>query len=342
MTRRWHQIIHAVQLLRLEVVFSAISNAWLVVFLAWQNEPGSAGQHTPGFQSLEFALVLTLVVAGGLAIYGIALNDVLDVRHDRTFSPSRPIPTGAIGPIAAVILGILCLLAAMLASVFLGVGSAVLCALTAITILFFNLTGKFLPAVGIVLVGLMRALNMFIPFPWIAFAWPIWLTMTHVMACYAIVHVLEGKRPRLRDEDWWAICAGWIFWTLTLVTWMNWRYHGSPGAMHGRPWMWIGPMIAVAIFVCIAWLMLRHRMRPIRIRRATGSAFMRFAMLWLIVYDAVWLISRELYGPGLLLMFFFLLAYCVVQLGETLRQLSESSTKYHITSPRQSIEISRH
>lgn len=332
MTSRWRKILHAVQLLRLEMVFSAISNAWLVVFLAWQNDPGTAGQHTPGFQSLTLALVLTAIIAGGLATYGLALNDALDARHDRAFSPYRPIPAGAIGPIAAVILGVLCLLAAMLASVFLGVGSAVLCALTAIAILFYNLTGKFLPAVGIVLVGLMRALNMFIPFPWIAFAWPIWLTMTHVMVSHAIVHVLEGKRPRLRGGEWWAICAGWAFWTLTLVTWMNWRYHGSPGAMHGRPWMWIGPMAAVAAFAFAAWLSLRHRMRPLRARRASGAAFMRLAMLWLIVYDAVWLFSRELYGPGLMLAFWFLLACGIVQLIDTLRRFSDPGPTYQLAA----------
>jgi hypothetical protein len=71
-------------------------------------------------------------------------------------------------------------------------------------------------------------------------------------------------------------------------------------------------------------------MRPLRARRASAAAFMRLAMLWLIVYDAVWLFARGQYGPGLFLAFFFLLAFGTVQIIGTLRRLAEPRPTYQL------------
>src|SRR5688572_25034975 len=115
MAPRWQRIVRLLQFLRLEVILSAVSNIRLMIFLA-DRLPAVRGDKPELAHPLEVALPLGAIVAGGLAIYGLALNDAVDARHDRAFSPHRAIPTGAIGPIAAIGLGVLSLLAAVLAS----------------------------------------------------------------------------------------------------------------------------------------------------------------------------------------------------------------------------------
>lgn len=330
MTTRWQRILRLVQLGRIELIFSVISNTWLMILLARKIETSRGVGPAMTVGSLALALGLGAAVATGLAIYGLALNDAFDARHDRAFSPERPIPAGAISLTTVIVLGVLGLLGAVLATAFLGLGSTVLCVIAAIAILFYNITGKFFPAVGIMLLGLIRALNMFIPYPWVEFAWPIWLTMTHVMICAVVVHVLEGKRPRLHGPDWWGLCAGWTFWTLTLVTWMSWRNQGAPGLVQGRPGLWLGPLIAAGLFALVSWYNLRAKMRPLRARRAAAGAFLRLSMLWLILYDAVWLLSAGFYGPGCLLLLLFTVAWSLVQFVAALTHLAAPPVTYQI------------
>jgi 4-hydroxybenzoate polyprenyltransferase len=327
MTSRWQKLLTTLQHTRLELVFSAVSNIWVMVFLSWRLQPNHSGEPEVPAGSLAVALTLGGIVGVGLALYGMAINDAIDVRHDRAFSPDRPIPAGAIGLTGAVGLSVVSVLAAMLASVWFDKGSPVIFALTALAILFYNTTGKFVPAVGILLVGLARGLAMFIPSPWIGFAWPVWLAFTHVVFCYSIGHVLEAKRPRLRGAEGWGLCAGWAFWTLVLVVWMKTR---GGFMVHGEPRLWLGPVLAVAAFACAALLLLHGRMKSLRSRRAVGTSFMRLAVLWLIVYDAVWLASLEMYKAAALHAALFAVAYGSIRALRLLRHLTAPPPGYRV------------
>ncbi|MCE9590681.1 MAG: hypothetical protein K8S99_09180 [Planctomycetes bacterium] len=327
---RLKKALHLALLARLEQVLSAVSNLWLMVFIARRLDAGSVtGAHGAAW-SLPVMLGLGGVVAGGLAIYGLALNDALDRRHDRLFQPQRPIAAGTIAPTTAVGLAVLCLLAAVLASLLMGVESAVICVVTAMVVLFYNTTAKFIPAAGLIALGLARAGNMFIPAPGVSFVWPVWLTMTHVMTCAVIAHVLEGKRPRLHPRDWSWMIGGWAFWTLALVGLMSGKQGGSPGLLHDRPGLWIGPACAVVVFVGLASWRLRGRMRPLRTRRAAGAEFMRVAMLWLIVYDAVWLLSAGVWVPGIALLAMFAATSAGLYVLSEARRWAEPSPGYHV------------
>ena len=324
------KIVRLLQIMRIEFIFSAISNVWLMIFLAWFIESGQRARPLQPAWSLGNFLGLGAAVAAGLSIYAMALNDALDARHDRAFSPHRPIAAGAIGQRTAFGIGVLGLLVAVLASLYLGNRSALLCVMAGAAILFYNIAGKFFPALGILLVGLIRADIMFLPFPSIEFAWPIWLTMTHVTAAAAVVHVLEGKRPRLHGAGWWVLGGGWAFCTLVLGTWMSNHEQAAPGLSNGRLGLWLGPVIAVALFVAASWLSLREKMNPIRNRRAAAGAFMRLAMLWLILYDAAWLLGAGFYWAGGVLLSLFVAAWGAVRIVAALDHIVSPPVSYQI------------
>lgn len=319
--------LHLALLARLEQVVSAVSNLWLMIFIARRLE---ADHRVPWDKvwSLPVMLALGAVVAGGLAIYGIALNDALDRRHDRLFQPHRPIPAGTIAPTTAVGLAVLCLLASVLAALLMGLSSAVICVITAMAVLFYNTTAKFIPAAGLLVLGLARAGNMFIASPGVLFAWPILLTMTHVVVCGTVAYLLEGKRPRLHTRDWSWIIGGWVFWTLALVGLMGWRDDVAVSAAHTHAWLWVGPVLAVIVFFGVTTWRLHGRMKSLRSRRAAGADFMRLAMLWLMVYDAVWMLSAGQWLPGLLLLTMFLATWAGLYVLSEARKWTEPAPSY--------------
>ncbi len=341
----WLQkLAHVLQLTRVERVLAAVSNSWLIVFLAYAVEPNDLTNAVFDWMPLWLALLLAALVSAGLSAHGLALNDLLDARHDLTFRPKRPIAAGRIGRPAAVVAAVGSLLVALSAAVVLGTGSALLGLVIAAAILFYNTAARFLPAVGIMLVGLIHLLNMFVPNPELGFAWPIWLTLTHVTACHAIGYMIEGKRPQLQSSDWWGLCAGWAFWTLALVGWMLWR---QSLFVHGRQAMWLGPIIVAPLFVIVAWWLLTggskspssaigrrlHRTTRLRSRRSAGTTFTRLAMLWLIVYDASWLLAGGLLWQGLVLISLLIAALGTMWAIRTLTQTSGDRPTYRVQGP---------
>ena len=223
MPPRPRQSAYVLSLVRLDLAIVAVSNSWLMIYLAKHAEPGSRINAALEAMSLPVAMLIGGIMAAGLFVYGATLNDRLDHRHDSAFWPRRPIPSGGITGSHAFVVSVSCLLVALGAAVCLGRASAFLCLITAAAILFYNVAGKFFPALGIVSMGLIYAINMWIANPNLGFAWPIWLNMTHVMACSAVAYRLESKRPHLRAEQISRLWAGWAFWTMAVVASMSWR-----------------------------------------------------------------------------------------------------------------------
>jgi 4-hydroxybenzoate polyprenyltransferase len=304
-------LLSLLRLIRIELVFASISNVWVIVFLSRAIEP--LAYRNPAFDQLGLPMVLLLaaVLAGGLHVYAMVLNDVLDLRHDRVFNPHRPIAAGRVSLATSLVAAMLGLIVAVFAAVFLGTGAVFLTLLAAAGVVFFNTFGKYLPAVGITALGLIRVASMFAPNPRLGYAWPIWLAMTHTMGAAAVAHRLRGKRPRLHAGGWWWLCAGWAFWTMALVFWIRYREQLEPT---DYPVLWLGPIIAGLAFlgfVAVQWPRLRS---PIRHRQHVGARFARLAMHWLILYDVGWLISAGLFGPSLLHLSLFAAALGVSRL----------------------------
>lgn len=290
--RSW---IRLVELARFELLAAGVSSVWLMTFLAHAaDDPGPVRR-----LGLATALLLVTVIAIGLIGSGMAFNDVLDARHDRAFAPSRPIPAGRVRVRGVMIAAVITLLCAAAAATALGTTSTLLTLLTAAGILFYNVTGRFVPAVGVVSLGLIVAMLMLIPDPKPAVAWPILLNMTHIMACATLRHWLAGKRPRLRESDGLGILAGWSFWTMVIVILMLIPDASRLSGGGAWRWMWVGPLIAVWVFIYVCWHLLHGALSPGRARRRAAGRFAALAVCWLGVYDACWLASAGLVWQAL-------------------------------------------
>jgi hypothetical protein len=331
MKRRWIDFLNLLRLLRPEVVGSALSNAWLMVFLARSVESAELANPALLDMSLPAALLVSGIVAVGLAVYGLALNDIVDAERDKSLGINRPIAAGAISHKTGVFLAVFGLVASLCASVWLGKVSVLVAGSAAVLVLFYDLAGKFLPALGIVTLGLIRILNMLTPNPNIDFGWPIWLTMTHVIALVTLAYVLEGKRPRLTGTHFWGICLGWSFWSMVLIGWMRWRdpqsvWHTGPSVGHA----WVLPALATAGFFVAGWWVLRQRMRPLPLRRNAGGQLIRLGTLWLVVYDASWLLALGLYKQALIITGIFFGVIFIHYLLSTLVGLSTARPTFKI------------
>jgi len=328
------QLLPLIHLTRIALALAVVSNCWLTVFLAIYIEPESGRTAVLSEMPLLMALLWTAIVALGLHIYGVALNDVLDARHDRLFSPQRPIPAGHLRRSSAVIIAIVGLLIAMVTGALLGHEALLLTALAAAGLLFFNATGKYLPAAGILALALIRMMTMLIPNSHMGFAWPLWMTMTHVAAATALAHLLEEKRPTLDRREILRLAVGWALGTAAIIAFMAWR--GTILA-YGRPFIWIGPAIAGAIFTGISAFFVIHTRKRQSItpidhesQRRAARAYTRLAILWLIVYDAAWLFSAGLVMPGMLHLGLFSSVYFILYLTGPLRRMIGPTLRYRL------------
>lgn len=273
---------------RLALMASGVSNLWLVVLFSRAMGTGEPATEELQALSTPLALLLAAGVTLGLHVFGLTLNDVLDSRHDRLFEPKRQ---RGVGPARVkqmtLILTPAALLVAMLCALPFGTTAAVICLICATGVLFYDAAGKYLPAAGILSLGLVRAGQMFVVNPDLAFCWPVWLVLAHIVGVNAAAYVLGHKRPRLTGSHLWWLVGGWVFAALVLVVWMTSRQ----GLIPHKPWLWVGPLAATGVFALLAtW-----RLRRLKRGRDAGRALSRLGWQWLMVYDVVWLGGAELW-----------------------------------------------
>lgn len=324
------------QLVRTPLMFAGVSNAWLMVWLARSTleQPTDPGVFLLTRPLVE-VLLLTAIPAIGLQVFASALNDALDARHDRLFHPGRPLPLGLVDPTATVVLAVIGVLLAVGAAAMLGTAPALLAVVVSFAILTYNTIGKFVPAVGLVFLGLIRAGFMFVPNPAAGFAWPIWLAMTHMVALAAIAYVLQGKRPPLSANQIWLLTAGWFFWTTLLVGWILARDAGQAVA---HPWIWLGPAVP-AIWIAVRTYRLVSRLEHAsrRARREGGNHLAETCVLWLILYDVGWLMGIGLWKQALLHLSLFGAAVFWSRLLRKRSIAGEAGYTLDIHSPRETV-----
>ena len=94
MQRLAEKLLTAFQLTRLSLVFGAIADVWFIVIYTRSD---TRYDLLPAFEMpLAIDLVTAALLAVGLFAFATSLNDLLDLRHDAAFSPSRPLPAGRI------------------------------------------------------------------------------------------------------------------------------------------------------------------------------------------------------------------------------------------------------
>lgn len=300
MARKPNQLRPLLRLTRPEMMPALVSGLWMMVFLAFGVEPANRRSPALDEMGLWLALLGSGVIAWGLGIFMVALNDALDARHDRAFEPERPIPAGRVTQRAALGLAMIGLLVALGVAVAFGKLSMLLAVGAAGAIVFYNVAGRFVPAVGVVTLGLVIGVTLVIPNPALAFAWPILLTMTHVIASATLRYWLAGKRPRLTPINGWGICVGWAFWILVVIVLI--RVRGQDITHDGLGWVWIGPTVVTVGLALLTWLMLGPSALHAKARRETAARFTHLAYAWLILFHASWLLSAGLWWQGLVVL----------------------------------------
>ena len=314
------RIITAIQLTRLTMAFGAVADVWFVILLTRAH---SEYNYLPVFgMNLSWALLAGATVAIGLFAFGASLNDVLDVRHDGTFSPERPIPAGRIRLGQAIVLTVGALIVAMLGGIQLGIGAAGMTLIAATCILFYNAAGKFIPAIGLITVGLIHAVHMRIPNYQLEFMLPVWLVMSHAMVVAALVHHLEDKRPRLGPRAIVATIVGWLVWSAILFA----AAGRLPQGMWPDDASWWGillPIGTVVAFGFVAWW---------KVSGVTGAAaaekLKRYGAMWQALYGAAWLAAVGLPTQAIWLGLFALAGFAGMTLIKEITGFSDRPVAY--------------
>lgn len=273
------------------MVFGAVSDLWFVIVLTRYIADVSGDVSVPAAQlALTAALSLGAVVAIGLFAFGASLNDLLDARHDTAFSPDRPIPAGRIKTSQAVVVTVGSLLVAIVAAAAFGRSALVLAAITAAGILFYNAAGKFVPAVGLLAIGLIHANHMLIANPELGFTLPVWLIMTHAIVISAVVHRLEEKRPPLRPRAKVAVAIGYTVASIVVLQLGYWRVGWDAIWPEGvSPMGLVWPVLAVLSFVVVA-VRKSSNVPP----RVAAEKVRRYGAMWQSLYGASWLLALGL------------------------------------------------
>lgn len=312
----------AIQLTRLTIAFGAVSDIWFVI-LVTRGNPDYAGRVPAHDLDPWISLACGAIVAIGLFAYGAALNDILDLRHDRTFSPDRPLPAGRIRLGQAVIVCVTALLVAVLASIVFGQWSIGITLLTAAGLLFYNATGKYIPPVAVVTVGLVHAAHMFIPNASLHFTLPVWMVMTHAMAIGLCVHVLEEKRPRLHRRSILMVAIGWTFWSALVLGLGGWSPPGGWPDRASLLALW-APLLAIASFIAVATWKVR------RVDNATAAAekLRRYGAMWQSLYGAAWLLVLDLRTEAAFIGLFAIAGFAVMTILKELIGYSGAPLRY--------------
>lgn len=287
------KLLTVLQLTRMALVFTAISNVLAGLLLRVYLDPRDGGSFT------YWHAFLVAIVAGGLYGFGMSLNDIIDRRRDRLLASHRPLPSGRIGIVAAhVICGSLALLAVIAAFVFAQLSPRGQVSLAVVLwcialIAFYDLIGKYLVAAGLVALGLIRFFLAAVPQPMLLVPWHPLLLFNHVAILSAVCYVLERKRPAFTRRHLLATVGGIVLANLAVVVVLWQRRTGASfdprliADTLALRWTLLYVLAAVAGFAVVSVLILRRE----RERRAAGQQLMLAGLLWLIVYDAAFALA---------------------------------------------------
>ncbi len=304
-----HQLLTLLQLTRMALVFTAISNG-LAALLLRAELTGVEPERLD-----RWLLAATLAVAIGLYGFGMALNDIIDRRRDRQIARTRPLPSGRIG-VGAAILAAGALLALALAGGFVfleraeaGLVSLALVGFTAGLIVLYDYAGKYLVWLGLLLLGLIRFFHATVAAPQLPVVWHPLLLLNHVVIISTIAYRWEAKRPPLTPRHVWILAAGLALLNLGLIGAFFFRRGESFAESLRLSPALIPPLVAAGTFAVLGHLIWRRA----NDRRAAGKALILYGLLWLIVYDALFVGGYVNWWLGAALLVLWPVAYVAVR-----------------------------
>jgi hypothetical protein len=269
--------------------FAVVANVWFVIL--WTR----ASEHEPGTAALRDAPLWLALLGGaatalGLFAFGTSLNDILDVRRDRALRPSRPLASGRIRVESAVSLVAGTLILAILGATVFGTKGVVLTLIVAAAILLFNAAGKFIPGIGVLLLGLVYAGHMMVPNVHLKFVWPVWLVLTQALAVAGVMHMVARKIPPLSRRAVFFAIVGWIFWSGLLIE----RGRDKTAGLEGLWPDWVSPVsgIGVAVLVVLLVTYSWRKVATLGAGQRAADKVGRYSALWMALYSCVWLLGQ--------------------------------------------------
>jgi hypothetical protein len=285
-------------LTRLATAFAVVGNVWFVIL--WTR--GVPEEHDSASSVLLDTPLWQLLIGGGVVGVGLyafatALNDTLDLRRDRALNPDRPLPSGQFSLDGAVRVVAGALILAMLGAILLGDAPVLMALAVAFAAVVFNAAAKYVPSVGLVLLGLIYAGHMLIPNVNVRFVWPVWLAMTHALIVGALVHRMANRRPRLDPAGVLSAAAGWLVWSVALG-WLQVRRTGSLWPEWVSPYSLVFVVGLALIFAGFVWAKANRRGAT---EARAAARLQRYGSLWLPLYAVGWLLGEGLVMGGLIL-----------------------------------------
>jgi hypothetical protein len=303
------------QLTRMALVFTAISNSLctLLILTRARYGPSDVLAHIPWHWAAAVVAMST-----GLYGFGMSLNDIIDRRRDQQLAAHRPLPSGRIGVVTAHVIGGLLIAMALVAgglyAKWSGQGwpSLVLVVWTATLIVFYDYAAKYLVALGLLSLGLIRFFHAVVPAPALPLLWHPLLLLNHVTILSLIAYRWEEKRPPLTPIHWTLVPGGlFVIDALLVVLLVMRRGTHAPNLLQAlkiTPAL-IGPACAVVGFILLALVIKKKSASP----REAGQRLMLYGLLWLIVYDFTFAAGYVGLKPAFILLLLLPLAYASVQ-----------------------------
>lgn len=286
--RRWlARMAPILHLTRVSSAFAAVGNVWFVILWTRANN-AEVGADFVKTGSLWLVLPAAALAAVGLFAYGVCMNDLLDARRDRAMRPDRPMPSGKVSASTAVTVVAVTLITAVLGAAPFGTEATVLTLALAALIILFNAAAKFVPGIGMVVLGLIYAGHMLVPNVQIRFLWPVWVVLTHCVLVFGVSYALARKTPKISRRAMVVASLGWAFWSgvLLALAWAR-KEEGAvwPEWVPGTAALWI----AVLAGLCVLWC--QRRVAATGIGPRAAEKVWRYGALWLTLYGCVWLFA---------------------------------------------------
>lgn len=192
------------------LAFGLISIALLGVVLGAQVDSALADRIGPAMLGAFFCAL-------GLGVHGMALNDLLDLRRDLVLDPDRTLASGRVGPAQAALIGTGALIIALLGAGLLGGEAIFVLVVLAAGLLVHNAMARFIPAIGLLMPGLLIAgLSMLPGWP-PAVPWLTWSLFTISVGVGLVVHLVADKRPRPSPRAVAGLTIEWIVVSVLLL-----------------------------------------------------------------------------------------------------------------------------
>ncbi len=291
------RLLTLLQLTRMALVFTAISNGACEVLLRARFSPDQGRDWFPDNpETLLRSLAAMAAVSIGLYGFGMSLNDIIDRRRDSRIAAHRPLPSGRIRPVTAhAICVCLALLAGWDGAAYAhwnretGSLSLTMLIITGALIVFYDVAGKYLVALGLVSLGLIRFLQASIAAPVLPVIWHPLLLLDHVTILSTVAYHWEQKRPPLTQKHWWTVMTGLGAINLAVIGIFG-DYHWRHGDQTIRSllsdlqvkWELLPVALTIPVFVLLAY----YVRKKYPVGTDAGQKLMLYGLLWLIVYDA--------------------------------------------------------